>query len=87
MNKLTDELLKSLNNMGIQHVREIPNQGICGLEGYGYLVSVNCDMDYFGNGYRYCYESFEDAFNAVNNWDGNGHPPGPWIKRKNNGDT
>lgn len=31
---------------------------------------------------RYCYEHYWDARQALEDWDGNGHPPGPWIKLK-----
>lgn len=30
----------------------------------------------------YCYESYYDALGAVMVWDGNGDPPGKWIKEK-----
>ncbi|WP_213957527.1 hypothetical protein [Variovorax sp. dw_954] len=31
---------------------------------------------------RYCYEYKADAVRALNEWDGHGHPPGPWVKVK-----
>lgn len=31
---------------------------------------------------RYCYELYNDAADALSNWDGRGDPPGPWIKEK-----
>ena len=35
--------------------------------------------------YRYCYELESDAAAALASWTGEGHPPGPWIKRKGAG--
>ena len=32
--------------------------------------------------YRYMYETAGEAVEACSQWDGNGHPPGNWIKRK-----
>lgn len=31
---------------------------------------------------RFCYEKSADAIAAVETWDGQGDPPGPWIKQK-----
>ncbi|MEJ8852739.1 hypothetical protein [Variovorax rhizosphaerae] len=31
---------------------------------------------------RYFYEHQADAARALSEWDGHGHPPGPWIKVK-----
>ena len=34
---------------------------------------------------RYMYETAGEAFEACSAWDGSGHPPGKWIKRKGGG--
>lgn len=31
---------------------------------------------------RFCYEHSIDAVLAVQDWDGQGDPPGPWLKQK-----
>lgn len=31
---------------------------------------------------RYCYETLQHALKAFFEWDGEGDPPGPWIKEK-----
>lgn len=31
---------------------------------------------------RYCYEREADALKALVTWDGQGDPPGPWVKEK-----
>lgn len=33
-------------------------------------------------GYRYCYETSREALAAFRSWDGQGDPPGEWIKLK-----
>ena len=32
--------------------------------------------------YQYCYETVRDAVKAYLAWDGQGDPPGPWLKLK-----
>lgn len=32
--------------------------------------------------YQYCYESALDCLRAYTAWDGQGDPPGPWLKLK-----
>lgn len=48
---------------------------------WGLLLDVT-EESYSG---RYCYASFDDAMFAMENWDGTGDPPGPWIKYKGAG--
>lgn len=45
---------------------------------YGLLVGIS------GWGYkkRFCYESYAQALEALLTWNGNGDPPGAWIKEK-----
>ena len=45
---------------------------------YGLVVGLT------ENGYRtrFCYETKEDAVDALSSWDGIGFPPGFWIKQK-----
>lgn len=74
------------------YMRKIPNQGVCGLDKMIFTWALCCDISEddwdYPYGYRYCYEFFCDAIYALEHWDGKGHPPGPWIKRKgHNGDV
>lgn len=43
------------------------------------LVNIDNEGNYER---RYCYERREDAVLAFLEWDGEGDPPGPWIKEK-----
>lgn len=45
---------------------------------YGLFVGLNSG----GIRTRFCYETFEDAKRALEDWDGQGNPPGPWLKEK-----
>lgn len=68
-----------------QHLREIPNQGVCGIAPMLFTIGLFCNLSDVGYSYRYCYENYVDAFDALQNWNGEEHPPGPWIKRKGDG--
>ena len=45
-----------------------------------YNINPNSMFDAYE--YRYMYESEMEAVEACVLWDGEGHPPGNWIKRK-----
>jgi hypothetical protein len=46
-------------------------------------LMVGLTMDSYER--RYCYEHRTDALAALESWDGEGHPSGPWIKCKGRG--
>ena len=58
---------------------------LCGLHRYLFTCGLVVGLDDMGYSHRYCYERHEDALAALKAWDGAGHPPGPWIKRKGAG--
>jgi hypothetical protein len=86
--ELTKELLQFLKSEGYFNIRIIPAHGICGLFSYGASIGICCGMTHDHISYRYCYENeaFLDAKLAIILWNGEGHPPGPWIKRKGLGE-
>lgn len=56
---------------------------ICGLGRFAFTTGLMVGMT-LGEPYsrRYCYEHEVEALVALLTWDGEGHPPGPWIKVK-----
>ena len=48
-----------------------------------YNINPNSMCQFYD--YRYMYAKEMEAVEALVHWDGNGHPPGNWIKRKGNG--
>ncbi len=80
MNRL-EAIKKVLLDEGYYSIREFPDE-ICGLHNYltttGLVVGLSI-TSYRG---RYCYESQDQAEQAIREWDGHGDPPGPWIKYK-----
>ncbi len=76
------DLKAFLETEGYYEIREIPGRGLCGLRDFifttGLVIGMNEDL-YYG---RYCYSNKEDALKALNEWNGEGDPEGPWIKYK-----
>lgn len=70
---------------GYTEVREVPGQGWCGLLQFLLTWSVVVDLTEDCYGRRYCYEHQEDAAKALKDWNGQGHPTGPWVKCKGAG--
>lgn len=75
--------LMSWRREGYFNIRAIQGHGWCGLLRFiytvGLCVGLANDGTYFG---RYCFHEFSDAFRALFWWDGNGDPPGDWVKYK-----
>lgn len=77
----TDALERDLAAMGY-HVRTLPSGVVCGVLGQMYTTGLFVGLDHYGYSRRYCYEHRADALVALMLWDGEGDPPGPWIKEK-----
>jgi len=75
-------LFDFLTNEGYFDVREIPGHGYCGLHRMMFTVGLFVMMDRGGYDGRYCYPDLRSAIDGIREWDGVGHPPGPWIKYK-----
>ena len=46
-----------------------------------FTASINVGIDRIGYKTRFCYETRQIAEAALLIWDGEGDPPGPWIKQ------
>jgi hypothetical protein len=64
------------------HTREISGRGWCGLSRQIFTVGIVYGIDSSGYVGRYCFPSYADAKEALENWDGAGDPSGNWIKHK-----
>lgn len=69
---------------GYTHVRQIGEMHV-GLLQFNFTVGLVVGLDWAGHSRRYCYEFAEDAIEALDAWDGQDHPGGPWIKCKGAG--
>ena len=81
-----DRLRVLLTTEGYNHFREVPGRGLCGLKPMLFTAGLFVGLDEAGYAYRYCYGSYAEAFAALVEWDGAGHPSGPWIKLKGQGE-
>jgi hypothetical protein len=79
-------LIDFLHDMGYSAIRKLPDGTVIGLRGMFYTTGLFFGLDRNGYSGRYCFEKRDDALAAAREWDGSGHPPGPWIKRKGGGD-
>ena len=80
--KITDENLLLLKKEGYYEIREIDGIGICALFKFIFTTGLVIGIHEIGYKGRYCYSKEKDALEALNSWDGNGDPSGPWIKYK-----
>ena len=78
------ELVANLKAGGYDGLRTI-GEVICGLRRFNYTTAIVVRLDESGYERRYCFEHMEDARAALAEWDGKGHPGGPWIKCKGAG--
>lgn len=67
-------------------LRSITGLGLCGVQRFaftsGLLVNLRFDgLSYFYDA-RYCYSTANEALKDLAEWDGQGDPPGEWIKEK-----
>ena len=74
--------LRDLEKEGYYSLREIPGRGTCGLMKFIFTTGLVVRIDEIGYEGRYCYSSGEDAQRALDSWNGEGDPSGPWIKYK-----
>lgn len=79
MTKVTETYLL---DCGYSYVRELPSGVWLGLQRMAYTTGLFVGLDETGYEHRYCYEYSVAALHALLHWDGEGDPPGPWIKQK-----
>ena len=80
---MTDEECIAL---GYSEPRLMPNGCRCALAKMMFTTALIVGITPLGYGFRYCYEHYHDASDALKAWDGTGDPPGLWIKKKGLGE-
>lgn len=66
---------------GYTHLVELDGK-LCGILAMAYTWAIVVGLTKDGRERRYCFERWADAVRSINEWDGTGHPPGPWLKVK-----
>lgn len=77
-----DDLEEFLREEGYTNIITLPTGEVVALFEFIFTTGLIVGLDRFGYRIRFCFESAEDAYNAMKDWDGKGYPPGPWIKAK-----
>lgn len=81
-NKGLDMYIQKFVDMGYFPVRRLPSGTVIGIRKQMFTVGLFVGLSESRYERRYCYEHMDDAFLAFTDWDGNGDPPGPWVKEK-----
>ncbi len=77
------ELLKAeMVEHGYTDLVVLPTGELAGLLKFMFTYGVMTGLHPMGYRTRYCFEHHDDALAALQAWDGEGDPGGPWIKRK-----
>ena len=85
MSTINEELIEWLGPQGYSNFRDIPGQGLCAtmrlMFTYGLFVGITKE------GYKgyYHYPFHTDCIDAITDWNGDGDPPGYWLKYKGEG--
>ncbi|WP_213957487.1 hypothetical protein [Variovorax sp. dw_954] len=77
-------LMESLSASGYTNLRMLRGK-LCAVKRFNFTTAIVVGMDVVGHERRYCYEHRLEAQAALLEWDGDGHPSGPWIKCKGAG--
>jgi hypothetical protein len=75
-------LLEMLAGEGYEKVEILPSGELAGLRDMMFTVGLFVGLDSGGYRIRYCYKNRIEATLALEAWDGEGDPPGPWLKAK-----
>lgn len=70
-----------LESTGYTDLRVVQGK-VCGLYPFAFTTGLVVGLDLVGYERRYCFENASDARTALEGWNGQDHPPGPWIKLK-----
>lgn len=80
---MTDnDLLSILNREGYVRCVRLPTGVVAGIHEQLFTAGLFVGLTETGYSRRYCYETKQEAAKALDAWDGQGDPPGPWIKEK-----
>ena len=73
---------KQLEVHGYENIRQLEDGRWIGTYKLMFTTGLFVGLDDIGYACRYCFEDYDDACESVKQWNGRGHPPGNWIKRK-----
>ena len=68
--------------LGYESARMLPNGEIAAVMRMLFTAGLFVGVDSYAWRTRFCYETLQEAEDALAVWDGSGDPPGKWIKEK-----
>lgn len=71
-----------LEALGYFPVKQLPNGKWAGVMDMVFTVGLFVGLDETGYRTRFCFPSWPEAAQALEEWDGTNFPPGFWIKQK-----
>ena len=77
-----EDLIESLKKDGYTDFRYIENRGLCCISRFAFTYGVIVNADITGYDVRYCFHTYDEAKKALEEWSGEGHVSGNWIKAK-----
>lgn len=80
----SSDLTSMLIAAGYSDLRTLGRE-VCGIKRFNFTTALVVGLDAAGYERRYCFEHDADARAALLQWNGDGHPSGPWIKCKGAG--
>lgn len=80
-----EDYLKTEGYSRFRTLEHREKKDLCGIGSLAFTTGLFVGLSYVGYRYRYCFAHPQDAIFALENWDGRGHPTGPWIVRKGEG--
>lgn len=77
-----DEFIKLMEANDYLGTRKLASGEWAAVQKFLYTWGLVVGLDEFGRRTRFCYRLMQDAFMALEDWNGHGDPPGNWIKEK-----
>lgn len=83
MHGADERAARRIVDLGYSAPRKLPTGEWAALTRFAFTVGLIVGIDAYGNyRARWCFEVPRDALIAPETWNGEGDPPGPWIKYK-----
>ena len=76
------DLMKMLEREGYKNIKVLDTKEVAATMPFIFTHAIVVGLGHGGYRTRFCYERETDAVKALAEWDGEGWPPGYWIKEK-----
>jgi hypothetical protein len=77
-----EKLLALLDQEGYRNLKKMPSGEWAGIKNMLFTTALVVGLDMIGYRTRFCFETTRAAEASLAKWDGEGFPPGWWIKQK-----